>query len=52
MLRDDHPGYYWILAFPSKEAQYAAPAIIDCCAAFGVPKGFIFDSQHNFKMGS
>lgn len=52
MLRVDLSDYCWLFASPSMEAWYASQAINDGCAAFGVPKGLMYDSQHIVKMKS
>ena len=49
MLRDDHSDYKWFFAFSDTSAENAAHAIIDWCAAFGVPKGLMSDGPTHFK---
>ena len=49
MLRDDHSDYKWFFAFADTSAQNAAQAIIDWCAAFGVPKSLISDGRRIFE---
>ena len=49
MLRDDHSDYKWFFAFGDTSAENASRAIIDCCAAFGVPKGLMSDGPTHFK---
>ena len=49
MLRDDHSDYKWFFAFPDTSAENAAHAIIDWCAAFGVPNGLMSDGPTHFK---
>lgn len=49
VLRDDHSNYYWLFPFPDTNAEYAARALVDWCAAFGVPEGFMSDSSTHFK---
>lgn len=43
MLRDDHSDHKWFLACPNTNAENAAMAIIEWCAAFGVPNGLVSD---------
>lgn len=43
MLRDDHSDHKWFLAYPDTNAENAATAIIEWCAAFGVPNGLMSD---------
>jgi transposase InsO family protein len=49
MLRDDHSDYKWFFAFADTPAENAARAIIDWCAAFGVPNGLMSDGPTHFK---
>lgn len=49
MLRDDHSDYKWFFNFPNTDAENAAHAIIDWCAAFGVPNGMMSDGPTHFK---
>lgn len=49
MLRDDHSDYHWFFAFPDTSAENAAVAIIDWCAALGVPNGFMSDGPTHFR---
>lgn len=49
MLRDDHSDYKWFFAFTDTAADNAAQAIIDWCAAFGVPKMLMSDGPTHFK---
>lgn len=49
MLRDDHLDYNWFFSFPDTSAANAANAIIDWCAAFGVPKTLMSDVPTHFR---
>ena len=49
MLRDEHSNYCWVFAFPHTSAENAATAIIDWCAAIGVPKGLMSVGPTHFK---
>lgn len=49
MLRDDHSNYCWFFPFPDTSAENAARAIIDWCAAFGVPHGLMSDGPTHFR---
>jgi transposase InsO family protein len=49
MLRDDHSDYKWFFAFAGESAENAALAIIDWCAAFGVPNCLMSDGPTHFK---
>lgn len=49
MLRDDHSDYKWFFAFADTSAENAAHAIVDWCAAFGVPKSLMSDGPTHFK---
>lgn len=49
MLRDDHSSYCWLFAFADMVAGNAARAIIDWCAALGVPNGLMSDGPTHFK---
>lgn len=49
MLRDEHSDYKWFLLFAETSASNAATAIIDWCAAFGMPNGLMSDRPTNFK---
>ena len=49
MLRDDRSDYKWFFAFSDTSAENAAHAIIDWCAAFGVPKELMSDGPTHFK---
>ena len=49
MLKDDHSSYCRLFAFADTSADNAAQAIIDCCAAFGVPNGLMSDGPTHFK---
>lgn len=49
MLRDDHSDHKWFFAFANESAENAAQAIIDCCAAFGVPNRLMSDGPTHFK---
>ena len=41
MVRDDHSDYKWFFPFANTNAENAAIAIIDWCAAFTVPKSLM-----------
>jgi len=49
MLRDDHSDYAWF--FPSSDtlAETAAIALVDWCAAFSVPNGWMSDGPTHFR---
>ena len=49
MLRDDHSDYKWFFCCPRMDAENAAHAIIDWCAANGVPGGLMSDGPTHFK---
>lgn len=49
VLRDYHSAYTWLFAFDGAAGLYAAQAVIDWCAAFGVPKGLMYDGPTHFK---
>lgn len=49
MIRDDHSNYKWFFAFDSTSAKNAAHAILDWCAAFGVPSGLMSDGPTHFR---
>lgn len=49
MLRDDLSDYKWFFEFADTLATNAATAIIDWCAAFGVPKSLLSDGPTHFK---
>ena len=49
MLRDDHSNYAWFFPTADTSAEQAATAIIDWCAAFGVPKMLMSDGPTHFK---
>lgn len=49
MLRDDHSDYKWFFCFPNTDAENAAHAIIDWCAANGTPGGLMSDGPTHFK---
>ena len=49
MLRDDHSDYKWFFPFSDTLAENAAIAIIDWCAAFGVPNGLMSDGPTHFR---
>lgn len=49
MLRDDHSNYAWFFSTADTCAEQAATAIIDWCAAFGVPKMLMSDGPTHFK---
>lgn len=49
MLRDDNSNYCWLFAFQDNATENAARAIIDWCAAFGVPRGLMSDDPTYFK---
>lgn len=49
MVWNDHPNYCWLFACPETFVEHAARAIIDCCAAFGVPSQFVSDGPTHFK---
>lgn len=49
MLRDDHSSYCWFFAFRDTLAENAARAVVDWCAAFGVPAGLMSDGPTHFK---
>lgn len=48
MLCDNHYNYRFLFAFPDTSAEHAARAILDWCAAFGVP-ALISDGPMFFK---
>lgn len=41
--------YTWLLPFPDTRTENAAPTIIDWCADFGVPTGFMSDRPTHFR---
>lgn len=49
MLRDDHSAYTWLFAFEGTLTLYAAQALINWCAVFGVFEGLMSDGPTNFK---
>jgi transposase InsO family protein len=49
MLRDDHSSYAWFFPFAETSAENAAIALIDWCAAFGVPQGLMSDGPTHFR---
>lgn len=49
MLRDNYPSDSWFHTFPDTAADYAAWAIIDWAAAFGVLNGLMSDGPTHFK---
>lgn len=49
MLRDDHSSYCWLFAFADTMAENATRAVIDWCAALGVPHGLIADGLAHFQ---
>lgn len=49
LLKDDHLDYKWLSAFANQWAENAIQAIIDWCAAFGVPNGLMSDDPNHFK---
>ena len=49
MVRDDHPDYKWLFPFPTTNAFNAASALVEWCAAFGVPNGFMSDGPTHFR---
>ena len=49
MLRDDHSDYKRFFAFTDMATENAVTAIVDWCAAFGVPKGLMSDGRTHFK---
>lgn len=49
MLRDDHSSYSWLFAFADTLAENAERAVIDWCAALGVPRGLMFDGPTHFR---
>lgn len=49
MLRDDHSGYTWIYPSITTDAEHAATAVIDWCAAFGPPSTLMSDGPTHFR---
>eukprot|EP00171_Calliarthron_tuberculosum_P003723 IDg3723t1 len=49
IVRDDHSHYCWLFPFADTKAEIAAHALVDWCAAFGVPKGLMSDGPTHFK---
>lgn len=49
MWPDDHSDYKWFFCFSDTSAENSARAIIDWCAAFGVPNIFMSDGPTHFK---
>lgn len=49
LLRDKHFDYKWMFAFSDTATANAAQAIINCCAAFGVPNSLMFDEPTHFR---
>jgi len=51
MLQDYHSGYQWFFLYATKAAEIASNAIIDWCAAFGVPQGLMYNGlMHSQRM--
>lgn len=49
VLLDDHSGYCCFFAIPSAAAVFAAQAIFDWCAAFGIHICLVSDDPTHFK---
>lgn len=49
MMRDDFYDYKWFFPLAETSASNGATAIIDWCAAFGVPKSLMYDGPTTFK---
>lgn len=49
LFRDDHSGYCLLFPFADTNAKNAAHAIIDWCAAPGVPSELISDGPAHFR---
>lgn len=49
MMCDNHSGCAWLYPTPSENAEEAANALIDGCAASGPPITFMFDSLKHFR---
>ena len=49
MQRDDNSDYKTFFCLPNTDAENAAHAIIDWCAANGVPGGLMSDASTHFK---
>lgn len=48
-IRDDHSGYSCFFPFSNTNAENAAHAILDWCAALGTPRGLISDGSPQFR---